>query len=212
MLRNASSGAGLTPGISFCSHRTLHYPTIPEGVACRPVLEVSRPKSCWACLPLGSHEQWACNKQGESLYSRDPWHNRSTTGVLRRAVAMKEVIRSAGVMNTPTAERHRTEGRSGEAQHLLHREPHWRRGPPYNPEMLVVGVARHGSESIPEPGDPVCTRCSTGDPCVSAWLEGRGPDARAAYNMNAVKLKSNHSSTGQADRHVFAIPYAFQGY
>jgi choline dehydrogenase len=155
--------------------------------------------------------------QGQSLYSGDPrFDAAAATGTPRRARARKEVIVSGGVFNTPQLLQLSGIGPRQELARLnisvLVDLPGVGRRLQDNPEMPIVGVAKKPFESIPEPGDPVCTQGSPGDPCIAAWLQGRGPYARAALNTNAFLLRSNHSATSEVDLLVFAIPYAFRGY
>lgn len=154
--------------------------------------------------------------QGKSMYAGDPRYDPTATGTLRRATAKKEVIISGGVFNTPQLLQLSGIGPKEDLAKLnisaIVDLPGVGRHLQDNPEMPIVGIAKQPFESIPEPGDPACTLGSPGDPCVEAWLRGRGPYARAALNTNAFMLKSNFSTKGESDLLVFAIPYAFRGY
>ncbi|KAK5654020.1 hypothetical protein OQA88_7697 [Cercophora sp. LCS_1] len=154
---------------------------------------------------------------GKSLYSADPRFNASSTGTKRTATAKKEVILSAGVFNTPQLLLLSGLGPASELSRfnipLIKDIPGVGRRLQDNQELPLVGVAQKVLESIPVPGDPVCTFGAPGDPCIDLFTRGQGPYARAGLNSNAFLWKSNHSADGENDVLFFTFPNgAFRGF
>ncbi|KAK4223243.1 putative GMC oxidoreductase [Podospora fimiseda] len=157
--------------------------------------------------------------EGPSLYSADPRHNPSSTGIKRTARARKEVILSAGVFNTPQLLQLSGIGPAADLQALnipvVVNLPGVGRNLQDNQEFPVVGVAKNEFPfiEIPVPEDPQCNFGIPPDPCVDAWLQGQGPYSRAASNTNAFLLKTSYTVDNNHDILVFSIAnFAFRGY
>jgi len=160
--------------------------------------------------------------EGRSLYSADPRYNASAAGVKRVATARREVILSGGVFNTPQLLQLSGIGPAAElARHnvpLVADVPGVGTHLQDNHELPLIGIANRVLESIPTPGDPICTfgggpAGPSSDPCVADFLRGEGPYARAGLNSNAFLFRSNHSADGENDILLFTFPNgAFRGF
>ncbi|KAK4159306.1 putative GMC oxidoreductase [Cladorrhinum sp. PSN259] len=157
--------------------------------------------------------------EGPSLYSADPRHNPSSTGVKRTARAKREVILSGGVFNTPQLLQLSGIGPRAVLESVnvpvVVDLPGVGRNLQDNQEFPVVGVAKNEQPfvEIPVPGDPVCNFGIPPDPCIDAFRLGQGPYSRAASNTNAFLLKTNYTVDGDHDILVFGLAnFAFRGY
>ncbi|KAE8452291.1 hypothetical protein EG329_000991 [Mollisiaceae sp. DMI_Dod_QoI] len=149
---------------------------------------------------------------GQSMYTADPRHNSSNTGIKKQAFARKEVIVSGGTFNSPQLLMLSGIGPKSDLQNLgievIVNLPGVGTNLQDNTEMGVA--AESATQNFTTIG-PICTYGAPGDPCLAEWYQGEGPYAQGP--IGALMYKTSAAALDERDLFIFPLPAGvFRGY
>ncbi|KAF5242037.1 hypothetical protein FANTH_8872 [Fusarium anthophilum] len=155
--------------------------------------------------------------EGKSSFQGDLRYNATSKKVSRRAHARKEVILSGGSFGSPQLLLLSGIGPAADLKALkipvIVDSPGVGRNMQDHNELAVIGHGAQAFDYSAAPGGSrfQCTFGAPDDPCLSLYLQGKGPYAQPVL-MQLAFLKTNHTPNDERDIAIFPGSFGFRGF